>query len=270
MPTPSRVFAVDWSGDRSADRQKIWLCEVEGERVVRLENGRSREEIAGHLATEAKLDPSFVVGLDFAFSFPAQFLEKRAHHNVGSVWEEAARLGEQWLAHCPFPFWGKPGKKMPRLGEALYRHTEAEVAAATGRRPFSVLQIGGAGAVGVGSIRGMPLLAELRSNGFAIWPFDPPRLPMAVEIWPRLFMGSIVKSDRQARQVYLAEHLPAVSGAHRHAAEESDDAFDALVAALAMAAGRQEFGALVQATDPRTLLEGEIWRPASDRPPAWA
>lgn len=270
MPAPSRVFAIDWSGDRKADRRKIWLSEVEGEHVLRLENGRSREEVMRYLINESKLDPSFVVGLDFAFSFPAQFLRKRAHHGVGSVWEEAGRLGESWLAHCPFPFWGKPGKKKPRLGEALYRRTELEVVRETGFQPFSVMQVGGAGAVGVGSIRGMPLLAELRAAGFSIWPFDRPRLPLVVEIWPRLFMGEVVKGNDAARKVYLAENLPALGGAARHAAEESDDAFDAVVSALAMDGARTEFATLMQADDAYTLLEGEIWRPAGDAPPAWA
>jgi len=270
MLAPSRVFAVDWSGDRTAARRKIWLCEVEGERVLKLENGRTRDEVARYLVNESKLDPSFVVGLDFAFSFPAQFLRKRAHHEVGSVWEEARRFGESWLEHCPFPFWGKPGKKKPRLGEALYRHTELEVARETSFQPLSVMQIGGAGAVGVGSIRGMPLLAELRAAGFSIWPFDPPRFPLVVEIWPRLFMGEVVKGRGAARKVYLAEHHPALGGGARHAAEESDDAFDAVISALAMDSARLEFGTLLQAEDPNTLLEGEIWCPAGDAPPAWA
>lgn len=270
MTAPSRVFAVDWSGDRKADRRKIWLCEAEDGRVLRLENGRSREEVTRYLTNEAKLDPSFVVGLDFAFSFPAQFLRKRAHHEVGSVWEEAGRLGEDWLAHCPFPFWGKPGKKKPLLGEALYRRTELEVAHETGFQPMSVMQIGGAGAVGVGSIRGMPLLAELRAAGLSVWPFDPPRLPLVVEIWPRLFTGNVVKGNDAARKVYLAEHLPALGGAARHAAEEDDNAFDALISGLAMDATRVEFGTLLQAADAHTLLEGKIWQPAGDAPPAWA
>ena len=270
MPAPTRVFAIDWSGDRKADRRKIWLCEVADERVLRLENGRSREEVASHLVEEAEREPNFVVGLDFAFSFPVQFLRKRAHQQVGSVWEEAAQFGEDWLAHCPFPFWGKPGKKKPPLGEALYRRTDREIHQDTGSQPMSVMQIGGAGAVGVGSVRGMPVLTQLRAAGFSIWPFDPPSLPLVVEIWPRLFMGNVVKSNPAARMIYLAEHLPALGGAARQAAEGSDDAFDAVVSALAMSASGREFASLVRATDPDTLLEGEVWRPADDPPPSWA
>ncbi len=176
MNAVERVLAIDWSGAKTGARNKIWLCEVAGGEVLRLESGRSRAEIADHLIEAAERDPRFVVGLDFAFSFPAGFLEKRAHKRVESVWEEAEMLGERWLAHCPNPpFWGKPGKKKPPLGDLLQRKTELAVGAQTRRRPMSVFQIGGAGAVGVGSIRGMPVLRRLRAAGFSIWPFHETR-----------------------------------------------------------------------------------------------
>jgi hypothetical protein len=266
----SRVVAIDWSGDLKHGHRKIWLCEVVGGDVARLENGRAREQIADHLIAEAERDPGFVVGLDFAFSFPAQFLRKRAHRHVASVWAEAERLGERWLRHCPFPFWGKPGKKKPALGQSLYRETELDVAWESRAQPMSVFQIGGAGAVGVGSIRGMPILKRLREAGFSIWPFDAPALPLVVEIWPRLFMGAVLKSRRDARRHYLARSLPTVGGAARDDAEASDDAFDALVSALAMNEHRAALARLAQTTSPRALLEGEIWRPATDAPPHWA
>jgi hypothetical protein len=265
----SRVLAIDWSGDLKRGRRRIWLCEVVDGEVRRLEDGRSRDEIAEHLIAEAERDPLFVVGLDFAFSFPAQFLRKRAHRHVASVWAEAERLGERWLQHCPFPFWGKPGKRKPALGLALYRETELDAAWESRAQPMSVFQIGGAGAVGVGSIRGMPVLSRLRDAGFSIWPFDAPALPLVVEIWPRLFMGSLLKSRSDARRRYLAQHLPSVGGAARHDAEASDDAFDALVSAMVMDEHRGDLARLARTTDPRTVLEGEIWRPIGDSPPHW-
>jgi hypothetical protein len=189
---------------------------------------------------------------------------------VVSVWAEAERLGERWLSHCPFPFWGKPGKKKPALGEALHRETELDAAWESRAQPTSVFQIGGAGAVGVGSIRGMPILKRLREAGFSIWPFDAPALPLVIEIWPRLFMGSVLKSKRDARNRYLTQRLPSVDGEARDAAEASDDAFDALVAAMAMAEHRAALGRLARTTNPRTVIEGEIWRPVIDAPPHWA
>lgn len=52
------------------------------------------------------------------------------------------------------------------------RRTDRERPAVGGIRPTSGFQIGGAGAVGTGAVRGMPMLARLRAAGFAIWPFD--------------------------------------------------------------------------------------------------
>ena len=50
----------------------------------------------------------------------------------------------------------------------------------------SVFQLVGNGQVGRGSVRGMPHLARLRAEGFAIWPFDGARDRLVVEIYPSL------------------------------------------------------------------------------------
>lgn len=257
-----RSIAVDWSGARHRPEQKIWLCEVVRGQVRRLEPGRNREQVVDHLIERAgEPDTELRVGLDFAFSFPAGFLTKRAHHEVASVWREAEALGERWLAHCPFPFWGKPGSTKPPLGHQLHRQTEIDIARETGLRPFSVFQIGGAGAVGVGSIRGMPLLTRLRSAGFSVWPFDAADPPMVLEIWPRLFLGGLRKADPGERQRFLDRRLPQVTGPARQAARDSDDALDALVTALAMDRHGGQLAGLAAARDPIRRLEGEIWRP---------
>lgn len=265
VQSANRVIAVDWSGDRTAAHRRIWLCQVSGGEVHRLEKGRKRNEVAEFLIQEADFDPGLVVGFDFAFSFPAAFLEKRAHSEVCTVWDEVALLGEEWLAQCPFPFWGKPGKQKPPRGTPLLRRTDVAVGAETGRIPKSVFQIGGAGAVGVGSLRGMPLLRELREVGFVIWPFEiphtSPTLPMAIEIWPRVFMGGVKKSRAQERAGFLEREYPGLERSVREKAEGSDDAFDALVSALEMDRCREEFGRLARVEEPVRLLEGEIWRP---------
>jgi len=85
--------------------------------------------------------------------------------------ETATREGEDWLAECAPPFWGRPGRPRPVLAEHL-RRAEKAISVA-GISPKSVFQVGGAGAVGTGSVRGMPYLPQLRQAGFSIWPFDP-------------------------------------------------------------------------------------------------
>ncbi len=258
----TRIFAIDWSGAARGAARKIWVAEATDGGVVRLENGRDRDEIADLLIDEAGRDPDMVVGLDFAFSFPAAFLDKRGHASTEEVWEEVETHGEQWLSECPFPFWGKTGRRKPALGEALYRETELAIWRETGQLPASVFQIGGnAQAVGVGSLRGMPILRRLRRQGFSIWPFDRPDGPRVVEIWPRLFMGRLRKTDVEARRTFLAERLPQVRDAVRERALESHDALDALVSAAAMESHSGELEGLRRTSDPSRRLEGAIWRP---------
>ena len=74
--TGTRFVAIDWSGAAKGARRKIWLAEVRAGNPVRLEGGRNRAEIARHLVDEASRDPDVVIGLDFAFSFPAWFLHE--------------------------------------------------------------------------------------------------------------------------------------------------------------------------------------------------
>ena len=58
-----------------------------------------------------------------------------------------------------------------------------------------MFQIGGAGAVGTGSIRGMPHLLTLADSGFTIWPFVSGGLPTVVEIYPRALTGPVNKGS---------------------------------------------------------------------------
>src|SRR5258706_13147439 len=159
---------------------------------------------------------------------------ERSDDNARALWYAAAAEGEAWLRECEPPFWGRPGRPRPDL-PAHFRHTEADIAAVGGIRPKSSFQIGGAGSVGTGSVRGFPALARLQDAGFAIWPFDAPaRPPVAVEIWPRALTGPVGKSDATARAAYLDRHLPALASQLRDAAVGSEGAFDAAVSAVAV------------------------------------
>ena len=95
-----RTIAVDWSGARIRAANTIWLAEVNDGRLVRLENGRSREQVADFLVAEAESDPAMIVGFDFAFSLPAWFLEERGLENARELWALADREAEDWLARC--------------------------------------------------------------------------------------------------------------------------------------------------------------------------
>ena len=224
----------------------------------RLEPANSREETVDWLLRCLQENPQTIVGLDFAFSFPAWFLRERSLKNAFELWDTAARDGEKWLQECQPPFWGRPGKPRPNI-EGHYRQTELRLSSVRGIRPKSVFQIGGAGAVGTGSIRGMPFLSRMRREGCAIWPFDDPRDPLVIEIYPRILTGPVVKSSHEDRSVYL-KRWPALTADIRSRTAASEDAFDALVSALVMDAHIDEMKSL-EAGDDLSRLEGEIWIP---------
>ena len=259
MVTLPRIFAVDWSGDRRYDGRKIWVAEICGGELVRLENGRGRTGLARLLIEESQRDHRFIVGLDFAFSFPLWFCEKLGAKTIIDVWKHVVQTGEQCLHLCQAPFWGRRGTRcLP--ADQRFRKTEQDIALRCREaRPKSVFQIGGPGAVGTGSLRGMPILATLREAGFSIWPFDPPRLPMVVEIYPRALTGPVNKSSRDERQRYLERICPALSRRHFMAAGSCEDAFDAAVSAHVMQQRINELENLQPAADRCDLLEGRIW-----------
>lgn len=255
-----RIIAIDWSGARENAGKHIWLAEVSDGRLVRLENGRDRETIANHLIAEAKRDQEMVVGFDFAFSLPMWFLDDRRLTSALELWKRVEGEGEEWLRACQPPFWGRPGMRRPIM-KAEFRHTDRAVPKIGGIQPKSVFQIGGAGAVGTGSLRGMPILRRLHNDGFAIWPFDPPGWPRVVEIYPRLLTGAVIKSDPVERAAHLIRHQPGLSGTLRRVATDDDSAFDAAISALIMAEHRDNLTTLPALTSRQMLLEGVIWHP---------
>jgi hypothetical protein len=258
------VIAVDWSGARHGERRKIWLASARAGRVERLESGRTRAEVVEELCALARTTSALVVGLDFAFAFPAWFAREHGCSDARSLWELVARAGEGWLATSPAPFWGKPGRKRPEHAGSRWRRTESDALPQRGVQPKSVFQIGGAGAVGTGSVRGMPFLGALADAGFSIWPFDAARLPLVVEIYPRYLTGPVTKSSAAARNVWLANRAADQERELVQRAASCEDAFDAFASALAMSAACASFRDLEPARDELDRLEGRIWRRAED------
>jgi len=289
-----RVVAVDWSGrvDVAGQRRHIWAAvwtdSDDGGRFS-LETGRTREELIGWLVEVARETPRMVVGFDFSFSYPAWFLEELGIASAPEFWRVVADgQGERWLhRECEDGrLWGKPKKKPAEFcGEHAHRMLRrvetslkvraliadpVQAAKVAGIAPKSVFQIGGAGAVGTASLRGIPYLLKLREAGFAVWPFDAPALersPMVVEIYTRLMTGAVNKSSERARTEYLAKRRKEsalYAGLSRGVvakAKGSEDAFDALVSALVMVEHRGEFAGLRATKDEVLLLEGNTWRP---------
>ena len=264
-----RVIAIDWSGAKTGARRKIWLAEACGGRLTRLESGRDGTEVVEHVIREAA-DPDVVVGLDFAFSFPCWYAKELGAKSIEELWKLVTEQGEEWLRSCPHPFWGRPGKRKPdwKNPSCHFRLTEEHAAEPKGSSPKSVFQIGGAGAVGTGSIRGMSHLATLRKEGFSIWPFHEVQTPLVIEIYPRLLTGPVNRSDFDERQKYLADGFPEIDGALACKAASSEDAFDAAVSAVVMSRHLDEISTLTATRDPTELIEGRIWWPQEIREPA--
>jgi len=258
-----RVIAIDWSGRKSGAERTTWLAEVRGGELVRLENGRTREELVAHLMTLRADRWPTVVGLDFAFSMPAWFVREQRARSAGQFWQIVAEQGERWLERCEPPFWGRAGTRKYRPDIECLRATDIECASRGYGLPKSVFQIAGAGAVGTGSLRGIPWLRALHDAGYAIWPFCPRTSHTIVEIYPRVFTGPVVKRDYPTRNAYLAEHFAAIPSDTRALAASTEDAFDAAVSALRMWEHRGELVSLPSATSGDGLLEGAIWLPAA-------
>ena len=226
-------MAADWSGAATGEARHLWLAEADpcSRQLVELAS-YTRREVVDRLRALADHDADLLAGLDFGFSFPAWWLDECGLADAAQLWADEARL-ERWLMTCPPPFWGRPGRRRPKLAlEQEWRRTELAVRP----RPKSMFQIGGAGAVGTGSLRGMPVLATLQRAGFGIWPFDPLRSPVVAEVWPRLFAPGIKKSRADARQVWLHGHRAAIPDRFHAAIAGSPDAFDATIAALGLLA----------------------------------
>jgi hypothetical protein len=261
------VFAVDWSGRRAGERRHLWIAEAAAGELVSLACGRTRTQLADHLVTRARETPGLVVGFDFSFSLPAWYLDREGFAGAPELWAAAADDGEDWLRACAPPFWGRPGRPRPELPQHL-RRTEAGIAAVGGIRPKSTFQIGGAGSVGTGSVRGFPVLARLRDAGFTVWPIDAPApAPVAIEIYPRVLTGAVVKSDPAARRAHLDARHPGIPPALRALALASEDAFDAAVSALVMSVHEDELRALPAVDDDVLRREGCVWVPGVSSPP---
>jgi hypothetical protein len=230
------VIAIDWSGAKGeGPHSGIWVTAVRNGAVVDDEGCWSRQAAVDYVLDAP---PPFVAGFDFSFGLPAWFAHEQGCETIDDVWAQAADLGETWLRPTP-PFWKEA---CPLPVEQRYRRCEERLHS-DGHQPKSVFSLVGAGQVGPGSVRGMPHLARLSANGVAICPFDNASDRLAIEIYPSL----------------LRKLFPELAGGQH----PTKDAADARVSARVMALRSETFSELTAATDPVTLLEGDVWWPTT-------
>lgn len=253
------TLAIDWSGAKRGG-SKLALAEVVNGELQGVTTVRSRETAIDEVLRRCRQTSDTIVGLDFAFSMPAWFLTDRRLSSAVDLWKLVEQQGERWLQECSSPFWGRPGKCRPQLSRH-YRRTEEQAGTVAGISPKSSFQIGGAGAVGTGSIRGMPMLLHLREAGISVWPFDPPSRPLIIEIYPRLLTGPVNKRSFEARKNYLDQRWSDLPLVLRDEILRSEDSFDAAVSALVMDRHRGELEQLPRNGETWERLEGRIWWP---------
>jgi hypothetical protein len=259
-------MALDWSGRSGPDQRRfLWLAEAVDSELVRLEGGRTRAALVELLIAEAARNHNLIVGVDFAFSLPAWYLQQR-QLTPRQLWallaDEALtpamrEVGlTRWMNRPELPFWVTDEAHARLAPGQMFRRTEQEVRV-PGVQPKSVFQLVGAGQVGRGSLYGMAALHRLAGAGFRIWPFDPMALPLVVEIYPRVLTGPVRKNRPSERERYLGR-VPMRPDLGRLAAA-SEDAFDAAVSAVVMAARVEELRTLPDGSGYE--LEGKIWKP---------
>jgi hypothetical protein len=224
------VIAIDWSGARGPGRHRgIWVTAICDGAITETRGGWRRDEVVRFLLDQ----PSpLIAGFDFSFGVPAWFARENGCVTIDDVWKLAARDGESWLQPTA-PFW-RTRCDVP--SEKRFRDCERRFPGAK-----SVFQLVGNGQVGAGSVRGMPFLRDLRDAGFAIWPFDAPSDRTVVEIYPSALRRLAPDLD-EGRWSSLDER-------------------DAVVSARVMWRYRETVAALAAATDPVTLMEGDVWTP---------
>ena len=272
---PRRCVGVDWSGaaDRRAAARAIWCAVVDDGHLVALETGRDRRQTTARLIELVFEEPETVIGLDFCFSAPAWFLDAHGMRSAGELWRWAARQAESdpgFVRGLPAPFWGPSIRPRPAIPGPTLRATEAAVAA-SGTRPASVFQITGPGSVGAQSLLGMPELMALCDAGVSVWPFDAPRLPVAVEVFPRALARRLAPTGTRRggpgfRAAVVDRHADAF-GPWADVVRGNQDAFDAAVAAVGLACGRDLVGQLARTRDDQDLREGAILLPELDTCP---
>jgi hypothetical protein len=81
----TQVIAVDWWGGAMGAAEAIWLPRVADGRLVELENGLGRAEAIEAVTDCAREDPRTVVGLDFAFSVPRWYCDRKRSSRTASA-----------------------------------------------------------------------------------------------------------------------------------------------------------------------------------------
>lgn len=273
-----RIVVVDWSANSTpkTGKDSIWFAELDCvTSTIRTLNISTRSAAVDRLVEAATAPGRCLVAVDFSLGFPAGTADALGlagipwaatwglltsmidddDANVNNRFEVASALNER-ISPGPGPFWGcHRSKATDRLTSTKvpcdplpeWRTVEVELRAA-GKRPFSVWQLLGAGAVGSQTLLGVPAMSRVVERVTAVgravdvWPFTsgleiPSSDTVLVEIWPALVALPDVAADagvagvRDERQVVaVARHLARIDLEISFAPGVSDDVRNLVVA----------------------------------------
>ena len=268
-----RFIGIDWSGAAKRSGQRIYVAEAHRRDALVTVNAvvRARDRVAveawlrgaplehapawGDWPGPAPLDrrARWLVALDFAFGFPAEFRCPSADGEWSwsdlGAWAAALERGTNG---SPEPvraaIAADPGlARQFRLdaGTALPQEDRRMTDRLAPRRTESVFHLVGPSQVGVGSITGIAMLHRLRdADGVAVWPFDPAERidgagAVLVEVFPRMWLGPGIRKNELPARVRQLETWEregiAFRGKAELAAASSGDALDAVAAAIGAA-----------------------------------
>lgn len=250
-PAFSTFAAIDWSGARGLRHKGIAVAvAAPGDAPPHIvapprPGGWARAEVAEWLEA---LPGAVLAGFDFSFAPPFvtrgaylpgspapdtapefwQWLESRtndADYGAGSFLETAERRH--------FWFGAADGRK---AGFMHFRACETAFNAGGGGKASTVFDCVGAAQVAKASFAGMRVLNRLR-QGFAIWPFDPPRDRTVVEIYTRAFIRLAGMRGLKVRGLPdLQRALAALGSTPWPGTAFTDHESDALIAAAGLRA----------------------------------
>lgn len=268
--TFDRFIGIDWSGDKNAYQKGIKVAQARPGRqapVLVAGPGRSerwsRTEVMRFIL-ESCAHERCLVGLDFAFGFPANhgpfdWAYVEAHCAADGNFYGGRFFHEPAEAHADFI--NSSTHKGARYRANAHRVTELRAALTKGATPQTVFNAIGAAQVGPSSISGMRMLRMLTTQGaqsLSVWPFAPVSMDrsVVVEIFPRLFpllhrLPSAMKVHANLNRALAAFESDPVTEAPR-----SEDEGDALISSAALRQLSAVAGSFVLPQEPPA---GEGW-----------
>ena len=269
-------IGVDWSGARGPRLGGIQVAEcldgIAAPIVIGNPGGGpwTRTAFADWLGARLLDGRKYLIGLDFAFSFPYTDLgayfpgHDASPRDTFALWRfvEDRCAGNDGFYGRAFttcediaPYFFAPGRRgdtyAPRLRRADRRCAELGLGT-----PETVFKLIGPKQVGLGSLSGMRVIQRLRARpgGLSVWPAEGRNArSVCVDAFPRAFLR---RATRTTRKVSLPDELNSVLAYYESAPITSGELVDA-------ANFSDKADAVVVAAALRTLSrEEELWRPS--------